>query len=128
MTGTPRGHRRGQGRPGGGALGAYTLCAAGAVAGAVAAERAWLRTGIFRRGSYWLSLAIVGLFQVAVDGYLTKLPDPIVIYHPRHCSGVRFPMDIPVEDWAYGFSLVTLAMALWERAGQRGAPGTRGAR
>ena len=33
--------------------------------------------------------------MIPVDGWLTKLSAPIVIYDDSHTSGVRFPFDIP---------------------------------
>ena len=36
-------------------------------------------------------------------------------------TGLRFPWDIPVEDFLYGFALVTAALLLWERQGRRDA-------
>jgi len=98
---------------------AYPVLAAVAVIAVVATELLWLRTGVFRLRSYWLSMAIVLGFQVLVDGWMSKLSNPIVIYNPHHISGIRFPFDIPSEEFAYGFALVTLAIILWERAGRR---------
>ncbi len=82
---------------------------------AVGLEVLWWRTGLFRRPAYWLTLAITWAFQVPVDGWLTKLSAPIVIYNRRDLSGLRFPWDIPIEDFAYGFALVTLVLLLWTR-------------
>ncbi|OBH48464.1 lycopene cyclase domain-containing protein [Mycobacterium mantenii] len=93
----------------------YTLPAALAVLLVCALELAMLRTGLFRRPAYWLSMLIVLGFQIPVDGWLTKLSSPIVIYDDRHLSGVRFPFDIPVEDFLFGFALVTAVLLLWER-------------
>jgi lycopene cyclase domain-containing protein len=78
------------------------------------------RTGLFRRAAYWLSMAIVIGFQILVDGWLTKLSAPIVIYDNRHSSGLRFPFDIPVEDYLFGFALVTAVLLLWERQREHG--------
>ena len=50
-------------------------------------------------------------FQVLVDGWLTKLSAPIVLYAPEHFLGVRIPFDIPIEDFAFGFAMVTLTLA-----------------
>jgi lycopene cyclase domain-containing protein len=100
-------------------MGAYTAFAAVAVLVVLVAERR-LRTGLFRSSSYWVSVVIVVGFQILVDGWLTKLSAPIVIYNVNHFSGVRFPWDIPLEDFAYGWSLVTLTMMLWERGGDAG--------
>jgi len=41
-------------------------------------------------------------FQAVVDGWLTKLSAPIVIYNEQHSTGIRFPFDIPVEDFLFG--------------------------
>jgi len=93
----------------------YTLPAALAVLLVCSMELAVLRTGLFRRPAYWLSMLIVLGFQIPVDGWLTKLSSPIVIYDDRQLSGVRFPFDIPVEDFLFGFALVTAVLLLWER-------------
>ena len=99
----------------------YTLWASLAVVVAIGIELAWLRTGIFRQRTFWLTLAVTWAFQVPVDGWLTKRSAPIVIYNHREISGVRFPWDIPVEDFAYGFALVTVVVALWVANGRREA-------
>ncbi|MGD9996882.1 MAG: lycopene cyclase domain-containing protein [Ilumatobacteraceae bacterium] len=76
-----------------------------------------LRTGLLRRRSYWISMMIVFAFMVPVDGWLTKLSAPIVIYDPRDVSGWRPVWDILGEEFAYAFAMVTLVMICWERAG-----------
>lgn len=96
----------------------YTVLAAASVVAVVALEHFWWRTGIFRTLRYWFSMAIVFFFQCLVDGWLTKLSDPIVFYGDRHHLPWRFPWDIPVEDFAFGFSMVTLTLLLWVRAGR----------
>jgi lycopene cyclase domain-containing protein len=78
-----------------------------------------LRTGLFRRPAYWLSMLIVIGFQILVDGWLTKLTAPIVVYDNRETSGIRFPLDIPIEDFFFGFALVTAVLLLWERQRER---------
>ena len=93
----------------------YTLPAVLAVIAVAALEFGVLHTGLFRRPSYWISMMIVFMFQIPVDGWLTKLSAPIVIYDDSHTSGIRFPFDIPVEDFLFGFALVTAALLLWER-------------
>ena len=96
----------------------YTLSAGVGAIAVVLAEVLWLRTGLFRTRAYWVSMAIVFFFQVLVDGWLTKLSDPIVLYNPEEFSGVRFPWDVPVEDYLFGFALLTLVMLLWDRSGR----------
>ncbi|WP_338760119.1 lycopene cyclase domain-containing protein [Nocardia vulneris] len=97
----------------------YTLPAVAAVAVVCVLEWKWLRTGLFRRPAYWLSMVIVLAFQIPVDGWLTKLHAPIVSYDPNHILGLRFPLDIPVEDFLFGFALVTAVLLGWERTRQR---------
>jgi lycopene cyclase domain-containing protein len=97
----------------------YTVAATASVVVVVALELFLLRTGIFRTATYWVTMGIVFGFQCLVDGWLTKLSAPIVRYAPEHTSGLRFPWDIPVEDFLFGFSLLTVVIALWEWAGQR---------
>ena len=97
----------------------YSALAVTASSGVVVAELAWLRTGIFRMRAYWVAMVIVVGFQVVVDGWLTKLSSPIVAYSAEEFSGWRFPLDIPVEDFLFGFALVTSAILLWERQGLR---------
>ena len=93
----------------------YTLPAGLAVVAVSALELGVLRTGLFRRPAYWISMVIVIGFQILVDGWLTKLSAPIVLYNEQHTTGVRFPFDIPIEDYLFGFALVTAVLLLWER-------------
>ncbi len=97
----------------------YLLAATTAAVLVVLLEVLVLRTGLFRRPAYWITMAIVLGFQVPVDGWLTKLDAPIVLYADWAISGVRAPWDIPVEDFLYGFAMVTAVLVLWER--RRGA-------
>ena len=97
----------------------YTLPAVVAVVVVVVLEWAVLHTGLFRRPAYWISMVIVFGFQSLVDGWLTKLSAPIVIYDEKHTSGVRFPWDIPVEDFLFGWALVTAVLLLWVEQGER---------
>ncbi|MGW0250557.1 lycopene cyclase domain-containing protein [Nocardia goodfellowii] len=103
----------------------YTLPVVLAVLAVCVAEVRWLRTGLFRRPAYWLTMLIVLGFQIPVDGWLTRLDAPIVLYNPEHILGVRFPWDIPVEDFLFGFALVTAALLGWERGRQRRAGAQR---
>jgi lycopene cyclase domain-containing protein len=97
-------------------IGAYTISAICAPAAVVAVELTALRTGILQRGRFWGTIAITLAFQIAVDGWLTKLSAPIVRYRPAAISGVRWPWDIPVEDFGFAFALITMTLALWERS------------
>ena len=97
----------------------YTVPAIVAALAVGALEFTVLRTGLFRRPAYWLSMLIVVGFQILVDGWLTKLSAPIVVYDNRQTSGIRFPLDIPIEDFFFGFALVTAVLLLWERQRER---------
>lgn len=99
-------------------MGEYTALSLLACVAVVVLELAWLRTGLLRRPAYVLTMIIVFSFQVAVDGWLTKLSAPIVLYDEERMSGVRFPWDIPIEDFLFGFALLTLVLLMWERAGR----------
>ena len=96
----------------------YTWAAVAACAIVIALELFWLKTGLFRKVTFYVSWAIILFFMVLVDGWLTKLSAPIVLYNEDENSGIRFPWDIPVEDYLFGFALVTLVMLLWDRAGR----------
>jgi len=93
----------------------YTVLAVLSVLGLLAAERWWLRTGLLRTGQYWTAMGIVLFFMCLTDGWLTKLSAPIVRYDEDQTLGLRFPWDIPVEDFLFGFTMVTLTMMLWVR-------------
>jgi lycopene cyclase domain-containing protein len=97
----------------------YTVPALASVLIVCVLELTALRTGLFRRPAYWLSMLIVVGFQSLVDGWLTKLSAPIVVYDNRQTTGIRFPFDIPVEDFLFGFALVTAVLLLWERQRER---------
>ncbi|MHA3725070.1 lycopene cyclase domain-containing protein [Leucobacter sp. HY1910] len=98
----------------------YTLATMVTMVAVVLLEVLWLRTGIFRTAQYWISLLIMFSFQVPVDGWLTKLSNPIVIYNPDTMLGIRFPWNIPIEDFGFGFAMLTLTILIWKSAG-RGA-------
>jgi lycopene cyclase domain-containing protein len=104
-------------------MGVYTLTALVSVALVLALELVWLRTGLLRTLRFWLAMVIVLGFQVPVDGWLTKLSDPIVIYHPDQMLGIRAPWDIPIEDYGFGFAMVTLTIMLWRRLVDRSSSG-----
>ena len=102
----------------------YTVAAVVAAVAVVLLELRVLRTGLFRRGGYWITLAIVFAFQVAVDGWLTKLSAPIVRYDDvldhRGPGAVGHPgggLRLRVRPAHPGAPAV-------ERAGQRAAAGT----
>ena len=80
-------------------------------------ELRFLRSGLFREPAYWISMAICYAFMIPVDGWLTKLSAPIVIYRPEDTSGIYPLWDIPLEEYAYAFALLTAVMLTWDRVG-----------
>ena len=94
----------------------YTAAAVAACAAVVAVDVLVLRTCLVRRLAYWLTMAIVLAFQVPVDGWLTKHSAPIVLYDRAATSGIRPIWDIPIEDFLFGFAMVTLVLAFWQRS------------
>ena len=93
----------------------YTVITCFAVVAVVAAELLYFKSGILTTAQYWWTMVIIFAFQIPVDGWLTKLSAPIVIYNPNEILGLRTPWDIPIEDFGFGFAMVTLAILLWRR-------------
>lgn len=100
----------------------YTLLTVIAIGAVIAIELGWAETGIFRSPRYWMAMGIVFFFQIWVDGWLTKLSAPIVNYDPAQYAGIRFPWDIPVEDFGFGFAMVTLTIICWIKLSPKEAP------
>jgi lycopene cyclase domain-containing protein len=96
----------------------YTILATLAVLAVVAAEHWWWRSGIFRNRSYWTK-AICLFFMVLVNGRLTWLEAPVVLYDDGRRVLPRFPLDIPMEDYLFGFALLSAVCARWEWLGRR---------
>jgi lycopene cyclase domain-containing protein len=92
----------------------YTVLAIASVLVVVGYELLWLRSGILTDSRFWVAMAICFMFMIPVDGWLTKLSAPIVLYTPSQHTGVRIPWDIPVEDYLFGFSLMTAVLARWK--------------
>lgn len=100
----------------------YPVLSIGAAALVVAIELRVFRSGIFRQPAYWVAMAIVFAFMVPVDGWLTKLSAPIVIYRDGDTSGLRPVWDILAEEFLYAFALLTLVVLVWDRAGRDQVP------
>ena len=70
-----------------------------------------LKTRVTTQGKFWVFIVVMFLFKILVNGYLTARP--IVLYGEEFFLGVRF-FTIPLEDFLFGFSLITLSVVLWE--------------
>jgi hypothetical protein len=56
--------------------------------------------------------------MIPVDGWLTKLSAPIVIYREEDTTGIRPIWDILLEEYAYAFALLTVVILVWEHRGR----------
>jgi lycopene cyclase domain-containing protein len=95
----------------------YTQLALAAVALTILLDLAVLRTRLLTRKAFWTSYAIVVLFQLLTNGWLTGRG--IVTYDPAAIVGVRIAFA-PVEDLLFGFALVVQTLAWWVWWGRRG--------
>ncbi len=69
-------------------------------------------TRILARPNTYIYLGIVFLLNLIFNGYLTARP--VVLYNPTYIMNFRF-FTIPVEDILYGFSLILLNTALYQK-------------
>lgn len=100
----------------------YPLLATASVVVVLVLEFTWWRTGLLRTRLFWTTMAIVYAFMIPVDGWLTRLPDPVVGYDPDRVTGWRPIWDILAEEYLYAFSLLTAVLMLWERQAERATP------
>jgi lycopene cyclase domain-containing protein len=96
----------------------YTVAAVAATLVVVALELKVFHTGVFGSRAYWIAMGICLFFMILVNGWLTKLSAPIVLYDAEMKTPWRVPFDIPVEDYFFGFALLTSALILWIRQGR----------
>lgn len=94
----------------------YTGLAVLGVVGAVLLDLLVLRTRLVLRRTFWLAYAIVLFFQLVTNGVLAGLD--VVRYSPSAIAGPRVAFA-PVEDLAFGFSLVLQTLAWWVWWGRR---------
>ncbi|MCK9894077.1 lycopene cyclase domain-containing protein [Frankia sp. AgB32] len=96
----------------------YTELAAAGVAGAVIADLWLLRTRLLTRRIFWVSYAIIVVFQLIANGVLTGFG--IVVYDRGAILGPRIAYA-PVEDLLFGFAMVTWTLSWWIWWGRRAA-------
>lgn len=90
-----------------------------------------LKTAITTRKIFWVSYAIIIVFQLISNGILTGAG--IVEYSGAKIIGSDTPVDqrppfigdgriayAPIEDLIFGFALIVLTMAFWIWHGRRG--------
>jgi lycopene cyclase domain-containing protein len=94
----------------------YTALAVLGVAGALMLDLVVLRTRVVTRRAFWTAYAIVVVFQLLTNGWLTGRD--IVRYDGGAILGARL-VYAPVEDLLFGFSLVTQTLSWWVFWGRR---------
>ncbi len=95
----------------------YTVAALLGVAVTVVLDLAVLRTRLLTRKAFWAAYAIVVLFQLLTNEWLTSRG--VVVYDEAAIWGLRIG-HAPVEDFLFGFALVVQSMAWWVWWGRRG--------
>lgn len=104
----------------------YTQLCAVALVASVLLDVVVLRTRLVTRRSFWVSYAIIVVFQLLTNGWLTGRR--IVTYSADAVVGGAQPVLVgdgrllyaPVEDLAFGFALVLQTLAWWVFWGRRG--------
>lgn len=89
----------------------YTFLALIAVLFAVVTDVTILKTRLVFNKKYWVFWIVMFCLIFIVNGYLTWRP--IVIYGEGQYLGTRL-FTIPIEDFFYGFALLTLNISIWE--------------
>lgn len=104
----------------------YTALCLLAVVGSVLLDVVGLRTRLVTRRAFWVSYAIIVLFQLLTNGWLTGRG--IVTYADSAVVGGAHPVLLgsgrvfyaPVEDLGFGFALVLQTLSWWVFWGRRG--------
>jgi lycopene cyclase domain-containing protein len=95
----------------------YTLAAVVSAGTVLVLDRV-LRTRVLGRTTFWIFLAVMAVCMTVANGYLKWRP--VVLYGEGFFLGIRLG-TIPVEDYLYGFSFITLSVVLWEFLRTRGS-------
>ena len=88
----------------------YSVLAAAAVFLAVLLDAA-SGVRLLQKKEFYLYLFLILFFKLLVNGYLTGAR--IVLYNPKFFFGIRVG-SIPLEDFFFGFSMVTTTIVFWE--------------
>lgn len=104
----------------------YTQLCGVALVASVVLDLAVLRTRLLTRRAFWASYAIIVVFQLLTNGWLTGRR--IVTYSADAVVGGSQPLLLgggrlfyaPIEDLAFGFALVLQTLAWWVFWGRRG--------
>lgn len=88
----------------------YTLISLGSIAITFFLEKL-LKTGLFRKVEYYIYLVFIMAAELIVNGLITS--KGVVKYNPDFYLGFRIG-TIPLEDFFFGFSMVTITIIFWE--------------
>lgn len=104
----------------------YTQLCLLAVPASVLLDLVVLRTNLLRRRAFWASYAIIVVFQLMTNGWLTGrrivtyAADAVIGGTQPQLFGAGRLFYAPVEDLAFGFALVLQTLAWWVFWGRRG--------
>ncbi|HEY7222448.1 MAG TPA: lycopene cyclase domain-containing protein [Micromonosporaceae bacterium] len=93
----------------------YTVADGLGVVAALTLDLVLLRTRLVLGRVFWLSYAIILVFQVLANGVLTGTG--VVRYDPAAVLGPRL-FHAPIEDLGFGFALVLSTLCVWARQGR----------
>ena len=88
----------------------YTLLAVASVFITVIIAR-MTKTRVLSRPEFYIYLLVIMCFKFLVNGFLTG--QNIVMYNPGFFLGLRIG-SIPLEDFFFGFSMITQTLIFWE--------------
>ncbi len=71
----------------------------------------FLKTGLFKKPEYYIYLVFILFGEYVVNGFITGRD--IVLYNSDFFMGYRIG-TIPLEDFLFGFSMVTVVVIIWE--------------
>jgi lycopene cyclase domain-containing protein len=100
----------------------YTAFSLAAVLTVLAADRWLLRTRLTSTAAWWLAYAIILVFQLITNGWLTGRgivtysDDAIIGSGGAALLGDGRLVYAPIEDVGFGFALVLCTCAVWVRS------------
>ncbi|MCX6430659.1 MAG: lycopene cyclase domain-containing protein [Actinobacteria bacterium] len=88
----------------------YTFIAFSMVILSLLLDMFFLKVRLVTRRVFWVSYPIVLVFQLLTNWWLTSRN--IVMYNSDTILGIRIA-SAPVEDLAFGFSLILSVLSIW---------------
>jgi lycopene cyclase domain-containing protein len=70
-----------------------------------------LKTNLYKNPKFWIFQTIIILLTTIVDNYSSS--KPIVIFNDKILLNIRV-LAVPVENYFFGFNLLTLNLILFE--------------